>query len=83
MIFPDVGLDEWKRRFDLDVIEAPCACCGKTFRTEIPILTHGHAGLATPVHECGPTFVEVVLTPKTDAARSFWESVVGQPPTST
>lgn len=76
MIFPTVELEAWRKRFNLPVIEAPCAKCGVLFKTTVPILIQGCAGLSTPIHDCGEEFAEMILTPKTDTAQEFWQGVV-------
>jgi hypothetical protein len=77
MIFPDIKVEEWKRRFNLPEIETPCAKCGQILKMEVPVLIQGCAGLSTPIHACGPEFVELILTPKSDEAERFWSSVAG------
>lgn len=78
MIFPQVDLETWKKRFNLPVVEARCGKCGQIFKTTVPILLEDCAGLSTPIHECGEEFSDVVLTPKSPKAKEFWRSVFRQ-----
>lgn len=76
MIFPQTDFEEWKSRFNLPIIEATCPKCNHNFKTTVPVLMQGHAGLSTPIHACGEAFVDIILTPMDSANKSFWSSVV-------
>lgn len=76
MIYPDVTFEDWCKKYNLKPMSSSCAKCKLPFTTTVPILMQGCAGLATPTHECGPHFVSVVLTPKTDKAKKHWANVV-------
>jgi len=61
--FPDMPLDDWLERYDLEVFEYTCPKCGDKFKTTIPIITKEYAGVMTPVHGCGDQYIDLVITP--------------------
>jgi hypothetical protein len=76
MIFPDVPIEEWRKKHNLPKAERDCAKCRKRFELSVPILMQGCAGVSTPIHECGEGYCSVLLTPKTDKAKEFWMKVL-------
>ena len=76
MIFPGTDKEVWRERYSLPDIESPCAKCGIVFRLDVPVLIQGLAGFSSPQHECGPNFIELVMTPRTEEAKKFWNSAL-------
>lgn len=76
MIFPDVDPAEWAKRFKLPIRTETCAKCQERFVCDVPILMQGCAGFSTPVHGCGEGFTTVLLTPKSQATKDFWNQVL-------
>ena len=76
MIFPDVAPEEWAKKHKMPIKIGKCGKCKKDFPMNVPIMMEGCAGFSTKIHECGEGFWEVILTPRTDKAKEFWNSVV-------
>lgn len=74
MIYPDVPLDAWARKYRLKVKVYRCPSCGGEFPTVRPVLLADCAGLESEVHDCGPGFIKVVLRPRTAEGKRFWWS---------
>lgn len=54
MIFPDVTLEEWLKRYpDLDVVSRDCDQCGKKIIASIPFVSIDLVGLTAPRCSCG------------------------------
>lgn len=53
MIYPDVSVEKWCKRFGLKVIHRRCDACNAPMSTTIPFLETGYAGLRTPPCACG------------------------------
>jgi hypothetical protein len=54
MIFPDVSLEEWKKRFPkLKEIVGACDACGASMITRRPFLEKNYAGLVAESCSCG------------------------------
>ncbi len=74
MIYPDVSTEYWIEKYNLRVKVKRCSCCGKYFKTIVPILIKGYAGLETPAHGCDRHFSAAVFTPiKQDTIASWTE----------
>jgi hypothetical protein len=76
MIFPQVELQEWIDKWGLEIADYECPTCKKTFKTTIPVMTKDSAGLVTPDHDCGPGHWKVVMTPRTEEAKEFWNKII-------
>ena len=76
MMYPDVSLETWIRRYNLRILDYNCPKCGKQFRTTVPIITSNSAGLETPTHNCGVNYKKVILTPRTEQSKEDWYSIV-------
>ena len=76
MIFPKVPLEHWTKKFDLEVLNYPCPKCQKTYKTSIPVLITGYAGLM--IHDCGKNFFDLVLTPNKTNTKDLWSNLIGE-----
>jgi len=77
MIYPDVDLDKWIEKNDLEIVDYVCpGGCGKTYQTTVPVVTKESNGLQSPLHECGEGYWAVIMTPRTAEALAFWEKLV-------
>lgn len=76
MVYPDVDLSYWIKKFKLEIENYDCPKCGATFKTTKAVMTRESAGLITPLHGCGPQYWIAVLTPRTRESISFWDSIV-------
>ena len=72
MIYPDVTVEEWCRRYDLSVEKDRCPKCRKAIYTSRPFIEKGFVGLIAPKCSCGydsgfsvqevrPNFLESLL----------------------
>jgi hypothetical protein len=77
MIYPEESAEKWAERFHLKITQWKCTNCGEEFSRNVPILMQGMAGLSTPIHACGEGFSSTILTPYSEKAESFWNSIVG------
>ena len=75
MIYPDVTLNFWTNKYRLPIETKKCAKCRKNFKTSVPILIKGYAGLETPTHKCNRKFNSAIFTPITDKTKKEWESI--------
>ncbi|OFZ38180.1 MAG: hypothetical protein A2504_09900 [Bdellovibrionales bacterium RIFOXYD12_FULL_39_22] len=75
VLYPESSLEYWSVKYNLRVREKTCASCKEIFRTTIPILIRGYAGLETPTHECGRQYNSAVFTPITEEAKNSWSQV--------
>ena len=79
MIYPEVKLDSWLKKYDLKIEIEQCRLCKKEYKLNIPFLMKGYAGLEMEQHGCftmgkGSPF----LTTPIDADEiEFWRSVMG------
>ncbi|MCM2322558.1 MAG: hypothetical protein NDJ90_04780 [Oligoflexia bacterium] len=69
-------LDNWIRKFDLEVIEYVCPKCNRGFKSSVPFVMKGYVGLETPIHECGPNYRDIVVVPTDPEKIKFWNSVL-------
>lgn len=76
MIYPDIPLENWLKKYDLEVTEKICAHCEGTFQTTIPILIKGYAGLETPQHGCPRQFAAAVFTPTSFEKTELWQKII-------
>lgn len=76
MIYPDVELNTWLQKYDLEVTEKVCPKCKQLFLTKIPILIKGYAGLETPAHECGSNYKSAIFTPVSNEKNNLWKQVI-------
>lgn len=76
MIYPDIELNTWLQKFDLEVTEKLCPKCKQVFLTNIPILIKGYAGLETPEHDCGSQYKAAIFTPTSSEKINFWKKVI-------
>jgi hypothetical protein len=53
-----------------------CPKCGKNFPLNQPLTLHGMIGYTSGIHECGPGFESVVLTPASEEKKAFWRKVL-------
>ena len=53
MIYPNVSVEEWCKRYKITVKTRPCTKCGKLQTTSIPWASQGWRGLVAPLHDCG------------------------------
>ena len=77
MIYPNIALEKWINKYKLEVAAFFCPNCGKTFRTEVPIIMKNYVGLESPVHSCGKDFTKLVVTPRNEDEMKFWEETIG------
>lgn len=75
MLYPDTSLDEWTRKYDLQIQSKKCANCNAFFETTVPVLIKGYAGLETPTHECGRNFNSAIFTPTTKESIQEWNEL--------
>lgn len=76
MIYPQVDLNEWIAKWGLEIAEYECPLCKSIFRTTIPVMTKDSAGLVTPDHGCGDGCWKVIMTPRTEEALAFWNTII-------
>lgn len=76
MIYPEANLQEWISKYQLEVEEKKCLNCGQYFRTTIPIIIRGYAGLETPEHECGTNHKAAVFVPISEDKLNLWKEVI-------
>jgi len=76
VIYPNVDLNKWIEKYDLGIETFSCPKCKKVFETIIPIMTIDSVGLQSQSHKCGPEYILVILTPRTDDALKFWNMIV-------
>lgn len=76
MIYPSIPLDIWINKYDLEIEKYHCPKCKRVFETIVPITTKDSAGLQSQIHDCGPEYYLVVLTPRTNEGLEFWNTIV-------
>jgi hypothetical protein len=79
MIFPDVSIDEWARRFPgLEPQEATCSC-GKKGKTVRPVLCKDWVGLAMePCSRCGDKTPGLVMKARNPAIQAEINALLGR-----
>jgi len=53
VIFPDVGVQKWCEKWDLEVETSRCVICGRTRVANVPYLSQRWAGLIATDCRCG------------------------------
>lgn len=76
MIYPEVSLNEWIKKWDLEIVKYDCPKCREVFETTVPVMTRQSAGLQSPIHGCGSELWTVILTPRTAESLAFWDTIV-------
>lgn len=76
MLYPEVSLSEWTKKYGLQIKSKKCSKCGAIFDTTIPVLIKGYAGLETPTHECGRSFNSAIFTPTTKESIQEWNELL-------
>ncbi len=76
MIYPNVDLYVWIKKYGLKIKSYNCPKCGDVFETTIPIFTTDSAGIVSPLHKCGLQYYLAVLTPRTTESIAFWNTIV-------
>lgn len=76
MIYPDVSLEEWCEKWDLEVESSTCYECGRKAYSTIPYLEKDYAGLESPLCPCGSGPCVAVMVPRTAAAHAEWSGLV-------
>lgn len=72
MIYPDVDIDEWRRRHNLPNEAKPCMKCGVIYNLCVPVMLQGMVGVASLEHACGPGYVAITMTPYSKESKKFW-----------
>tara|TARA_Y100000034_G_C6910321_1_gene424375 strand:+ start:4234 stop:4482 length:249 start_codon:yes stop_codon:yes gene_type:complete len=74
MIFPDVTLEEWLKRYpELEVIEGTCRFCGNKRRTTKPFITKDYAELRSKRCSCGKDHhISSTSIPISKSEIEFW-----------
>ena len=77
MIFPQVTLQEWMRRFPgLEPESAECSC-GKRGQTTVPVISKDWVGLAMPKCICGDEIPGAILKSRNPKIQAAMESLLG------
>jgi hypothetical protein len=56
ILYPQVPLDEWCKRYNIQPKTNKCRKCGKLQTTTIPIASKSFRGLQAELHECGRNY---------------------------
>lgn len=75
MIYPEYSLDEWCKKYGLEVQRLQCCKCEKYFDTTVPILIKGYAGLETPSHGCENNQKAATFTPISSKEINEWNKI--------
>ena len=74
MIFPEVSIEEWSKKYPVDPRTTECLDCGGTITTNIPYITKDYAGfIAFKCPDCGKPHKAHVGTPISKNEKALWE----------
>jgi len=76
LIFPDLPLEYWCKKYNLEVQEIECPNCGLIQKTTIPFISQENVGLMAPLHDCGPDWQGGCAVPRDIATRNRWADFV-------
>ena len=76
MIYPQISLENWVKKYRLKVEDYDCEKCGKTFKIDIPVLTADSAGLQSKIHGCGQDAWAANMTPKNNEKQEEWRRLL-------
>lgn len=79
MIYPDIPLNEWRRKYpDLDILVRTCDHCGARMETSRPFISANYIGLTTPPCVCGRNrFGASSTITRTKSERDLWDNALG------
>lgn len=72
MIYPNIDLKIWAKRYGVKPKSKTCLCCKQEFKTTIPVAIKGYRGLQTPVHKCGERYINSIFVPIEKSEIEFW-----------
>ena len=72
MIRPDVKLEDWLKKTDLEPSEYTCANCGGIYEVNVPVVSKDYFGLESEIHECGKGFTALVVTARSPKKKAEW-----------
>jgi hypothetical protein len=76
MIYPDLPVEYWCKKHNLQVEEIKCQNCGLIQKTTIPFIAKECVGLVAPIHECGPDWQAGLAAPRDYSTRKRWADFV-------
>lgn len=74
-MYPHEELRAWLTKTGLHVEAYDCPKCGKRFETTVPVIMSDYYGLESPIHECGPAFTKVVMSPRSSNKKKLWKEI--------
>jgi hypothetical protein len=76
MIYPDVSLEKWFKKYPFLKDYIPLTCiCGKQVYEVTPYYTHLSAGISTGVCECGIKAAETCSMPRNERCRQIMAEI--------
>lgn len=78
MIYPDVTVEEWKKRYGVRDFSEKCRACGTLNTVNRPFITKDHAGLC--IESCGGCDARVRLyasVPHSEKEIKEWNEIMG------
>ena len=76
MLYVDCDTDAWAKKHGIDIEEMECASCKKIFKTTVPIVMKGYAGLEMPEHGCDRKFLGAIFTPTSKGKIEAWNKII-------
>jgi hypothetical protein len=76
MIFPDVSVENWCKKHNLEVRQCVCPNCGYRQTIDIPFITKECVGLVAPLHDCGEQYQASFASPRCAKVRQRWQALV-------
>lgn len=75
MIYPEIELSTWLKKYPITPQAIQCENCKETFKTSVPILIRGYAGLEIPLHDCGREFLAATFIPTHPKEIQYWSAL--------
>jgi hypothetical protein len=76
MIYPGIPLDEWVKKYSLDLTPDRCLRCRKLLQEWRPFASKELRGAITTPHGCPPEYDHKVFVWVDPAQRNDWENLV-------
>jgi len=75
MIYPDVNIEEWCKRYRLEIRSHKCLCCGDQQITSMPWASKHWRGLIAPTHGCGESYRFSVAVEISTEGQQDWKNI--------
>lgn len=75
MIYPDVSVEDWCRRYSIETAEKPCLKCGELLHSTLPFAHRDWRGVQSITHSCGVQYDLVFIVSVNKNKRARWVEI--------